>query len=89
VSHSYRGRQASVQALVASGRLRASQANLLVRPLENALRSLAEGRPRVACAQVFLFQVAVTVRILQGALTPREGIALINAATDIRVALGC
>jgi probable HAF family extracellular repeat protein len=81
--------EASVQALVSSGRLRPNQAVLLIRPLENALRSLAEGRPRVACAQVFLFQVAATVRILQGVLTPREGIALINAGTDVRVALGC
>ena len=75
--------------LVTSGRLRSNQANALVRPLENALRSLERGLLRPACAQVFLFQVAVTVRILQGALTPREGIALINEATSIPVALGC
>lgn len=81
--------EASVQALVTSGRLKPNQANALVRPLENALRSLDRGLLRPACAQVFLFQVAVTVRILQGALTPREGIALINEATSIRVALGC
>jgi hypothetical protein len=33
--------------------------------------------------------VKVTQKILDGALTPGAGVALINAATSIRTALGC
>jgi hypothetical protein len=81
--------QTSVQDLVASSSLKPGQANGLTRPLENALRSLANGRLASACSQLFDFQVEVTRKVLDGALTPGEGIALIDVAASIRTALGC
>ena len=59
------------------------------RPLENALRSLAKGHLASACSQLNDFQVVVTQKFLDGALTPEEGVALIDSATAIRNALGC
>jgi len=81
--------ETSIQDLVAAGSLTPNQADALKRPLLNAERSLAGGQPRLACFQVFQFQVAVTRLILFRALTLRQGVALIEAASDIRTALGC
>ena len=81
--------ETSVQELVASGSLKPGQANGLTRPLQNALRSLARGHLASACSQLSDFQVEVTQKVLDGALTPGEGVALIDAATSIRTALGC
>ena len=81
--------ETSVQDLVASGSLKPGQANGLIRPLQNALRSLAKGNLAPACSQLNDFQVKVTQKILEGALTPGAGVALIDAATSIRTALGC
>jgi probable HAF family extracellular repeat protein len=81
--------EASIQGLVAAGSLRPNQANTLIIPLRNAERSLAAGQPRLACFQVFQFQVAVTRLILFRALTFREGLALIETAADIQTTIGC
>jgi probable HAF family extracellular repeat protein len=80
---------ASVQALVAAGNLNAGQANGLTRPLGNALRSLERGHPAAACSQLFDFQVEVTRKVLDGALTAGQGVALIDTAASIRAAVGC
>jgi len=81
--------EVSIQALVAAGTLGPGQAGTLIRLLGNAERSLAGGRPRLACFQVFEFQVAVTRLILVRALTLRQGVDLIEAARDIQIAVGC
>jgi hypothetical protein len=79
----------SVQDLVASGRLSPGLAAGLLRPLQNAVRSLEQGRVGLACVQVTVFQVGVRLRVLIGALTPAEGAGLITPARNIRAALGC
>ena len=79
----------SIQDLVARGALKPGQANGLDKPLQNALRSLARGQLAAACSQLGDFQVAVAAKVADGALTPGEGAALIDAATSIRTALGC
>ena len=80
---------ASVQNLVADGSLKPGQAKGLVRPLENALRSLATGHLASACSQLGEFQMEAARKVSDGALTPAEGAALIDQATTIRTALGC
>jgi probable HAF family extracellular repeat protein len=80
---------ASVQDLVADGRLKPGQARGLNSPLENALRSLAKGQQAAACAQLGDFQAEVAKKVSEGALTPAEGAALITSVTAIRTALGC
>ena len=79
----------SVQDLVAGGSLKSGQANGLSRPLQNALRSLDSGTIAAACSQLDDFLTEVTRKVLDGALTPGEGVALIEAAKSIRTALGC
>ncbi|HEU4890858.1 MAG TPA: hypothetical protein VFT47_04875, partial [Vicinamibacterales bacterium] len=64
-------------------------ANGLMRPLQNALRSVAAGRPASACSQLSDFLAEVSRKVLDGALTPAEGAALSEAATSIRSPLGC
>jgi len=81
--------EASVQDLVTGGSLKPSQSNGLTKPLQNALRSLAKGQLAPACSQLHDFQVEVARKVLGGALTPGEGVALIDAATRIRTTLGC
>ena len=81
--------ESALQALVASGSLKSGQATGLIRPLQNALRSLARGNTAAACSQLGDFQTAVAQKVLDGALTPGEGIALAEAAESIRTALGC
>ena len=81
--------EAAIQELVAGGSLKPGQAKGLTRPLENALRSLARGHLASACSQLSDFQAEVTRKVLDGALTSGEGVALIGAATRIRTALGC
>jgi hypothetical protein len=79
----------AVQDLVAEGSLKEGQANGLTRPLRNALRSLDRGQIAPACSQLNDFLTEVTRKVLDGALTPGEGVALIEAARSIRTALGC
>jgi len=79
----------SIIALVEEGSLKSGQANGLMRPLQNALRSVAAGRPASACSQLSDFLAEVSRKVLDGALTPGEGAALSQAATSIQSALGC
>jgi probable HAF family extracellular repeat protein len=81
--------QASLEDLVTAGILKAGQANGLSRPLQNASRSLANGQTASACSQLAGFVVEVTRKVRDGALSSGEGSALTEAATGIRVALGC
>ncbi len=75
--------------LVDEGTLKPSQANGLIRPLENAYRSLQRGKTNPACSQLQDFVDAVNDKISDGVLSPEEGQPLIDAATDARDALGC
>jgi probable HAF family extracellular repeat protein len=78
-----------IEDLVAGGSLRSAQANGLTRPLANALRSLERNHLTAACAQLHPLTVEVTHRILQGALSPGQGVALIEAIDGVRANLGC
>jgi hypothetical protein len=80
---------ASINGLVANSTLRSGQANGLIRPLQNALRSLAAGHPESACSQVSDFEAGVQQKILDGVLSASDGQALIDAAEVIRRDLGC
>jgi hypothetical protein len=79
----------SIEALVSAGTIKSGQANGMIRPLMNALRSLAAGKTTAACSQVLDFETEVNERVLDGVLTPVQGAAFINAAEAIRAALGC
>ncbi len=78
-----------IQALVVSGDLKPGQVNGLTKPLDNAQRSLAEGKLVPACSQLQDFIDGVDKLIKKGELTPADGQPLIDAATDIRTDLGC
>jgi hypothetical protein len=78
-----------VQDLVDGGTLKPGQANGLIRPLENALRSLEEGKANAVCSQLQDFVDKVNDKINNGVLSLEEGQALIDAATDIRDVIGC
>jgi len=80
---------ASINGLVANSTLRSGQANGLIRPLQNALRSMAAGHPESACSQVSDFEAGVQQKILDGVLSASDGQALIDAAEVIRRDLGC
>lgn len=75
--------------LVLDGKLTAGEARGLVQPLRNALRSLGGGHVASACSQVRDFEVKLAQDIAAGILTPAEGAPLLQAAEDIRAALGC
>jgi hypothetical protein len=79
----------TVTGLVTTGTLKPGQANGLVRPLENALRSLEDGLVSAACAQLADFQAEVARKVADGALSAAEGDALIAEAEGIRAAIGC
>ena len=82
-------RRRSRPALRDAGADRRRTANGVLRLLRNALRSLEQGNSAAACSQLYDFQVEVTRKILDGALTAAEGVVLINSAATIRTALGC
>ena len=79
----------SIGDLIANGSLGAQQANGLLRPLRNVLRSLGTGHLPPACSQLRDFEVEVTRKILDGVLTAQQGVALIGEAESIRAILGC
>jgi hypothetical protein len=79
----------SVNALVTAGHLKPGQANGLIRPLNNALKSLANGRVNAACGQLADFQAEVDAKVAGGALLAAEGDALVAEAEAIRTAIGC
>jgi hypothetical protein len=81
--------QTAIQELIADDSLTEGQATGLLRPLRNALRSLEDDRLAAACSQLSDFQMEVTRKVLDGVLSPAEGVALIEATTSIRTALGC
>ena len=81
--------EGSILDLVAAGLLKSGQATGLTRPLQNALRSLARARIASACSQLSDFQAEVAWKVLDGSLTPEDGVALSEAASSIRTALGC
>lgn len=80
---------ASIHDLVAGGSLRQGQANGLLRPLENALRSLKEGKRAPACSQLEDFANEVRQKVIDGVLKDEEGRALIDSAEKVRQDLGC
>ena len=80
---------ASIDDLVAEGSLRPGQASGLTRPLRNALRSLEGEHLASACSQLDEFQIEVSRKVVDGALTAEEGTVLISAAASIRRGLGC
>ena len=81
--------QSAVNELVATDALKPGQANGLLRPLQNALRSLENGRIEAACAQLADFQAEVAGKVADGALASAVGDALIAEAEAIRAAIGC
>lgn len=76
-----------VERLVDDGVLKAKQANGLIRPLENALRSLDKDQPADACNQLGDFIVEVEAKVPP--LTEAQASELIASATAIREVLGC
>ncbi len=81
--------QSSLEGLVTGGVLTTGQANGLSRPLQNASRSLEQGKTASACSQLADFVVEVTRKVSDGVLSSAGGSALIEAATGVRAALGC
>jgi hypothetical protein len=79
----------SIQTMIATGALTPGQANGLIRPLENALRSLARGHGNSACSQLYDFEQGVDQKVLDGAITAQDGAALIESVRRIRTDLGC
>jgi hypothetical protein len=78
-----------VQDLVDEGALEPGQANGLIRPLENAIRSLEKGKANAACSQLQDFVDEVNDKINDDALSLEEGQSLIDAANNIRDIIGC
>lgn len=79
----------SIEHLVDSGSLRTGQANGLLHPLMNALRSLNNDKLAPACSQLQDFKNKVQQYVIAGVLTEAKGVALINSADSIRQQLGC
>lgn len=77
-----------VEALVDSGVLKTGQANGLTHPLQNAIRSLDDGRFVPACSQLQDFINEVTDKT-PTPLDATNADALINGANDIRTKIGC
>jgi len=78
-----------VGALVTGGVLNSGQANGLIQPLQNALRSLQNGKTAAACSQLSDVQAGITQLVSGGVLSPEQGAALWNAAALTRATLGC
>ncbi len=58
-------------------------------PVIASSKRVKGGRIGSACSQLSDFQAEVTRKVLDNALTAGEAVALIEAATSIRTALGC
>jgi hypothetical protein len=69
--------------------LTAQKANSLTNKLDSAIKSLDKGNTNAACAHLQGFIQLVNNYISAGFLTPAQGQPLINAATTIRMSLGC
>jgi len=69
--------------------LNRGQENTLLARLREAENSLSEGRDATACYEVGLFIKQVQADVKRGTLTQTEGQTLIDAAGNLRVALGC
>jgi len=80
---------AAVEALQTAGILNKGQAQGIIRPLENALRSLDNGKLLPACSQLFDFILGVGELIDDGILSLMQGQPLIDQAELCRQALGC
>lgn len=78
---------AVVGELVNDGVLKSGQAKGLIKPLENALRSLEVERPEDACNQLADFIVEVEAKVPP--LTEAQASELIASAEAIRDVLGC
>lgn len=81
--------EADIDDLVESGELKKGQANGLLKPLQNALRSLDKGKTEAACNQLQDFLDEVNQKVADGALDPDSGADLIAAAEAIRADVGC
>ncbi len=77
-----------IETLVDDGVLKAGQANGLIRPLKNAIRSLDKGKVKPACSQLadFIDKVNAKTPSPLDAATAAE---LITGANAIRAAIGC
>jgi hypothetical protein len=80
--------EANIQALVNAGILKSGQAGGLIQPLDNALRSLAKGKPADACNQVVGF-VSDVVAMTPNPLNAATAANLIAAAKEICSSIGC
>jgi hypothetical protein len=78
---------ADIEQLEADGVLKTGQANGLIRPLDNALRSLDRDQPEDACNQLADFVVKVEAKVPP--LTVEQASELVASAEAIRDMLGC
>jgi beta-propeller repeat-containing protein/FIMAH domain-containing protein len=78
-----------IEDLVEARRLKSGQANGLLKPLQNAVQSLAEGHIAAACSQLDDFETEVRKKIRDGALRAADGAALVEAAEGIRTGFEC
>ena len=78
-----------VQALADSGVLKPNQANGLLNPLNNAIRSLDKGLLDAACNQLQDFADEVAQKIVDGALTEEQAQPLFDAVYNIMASIGC
>jgi len=69
--------------------LNRSQENTLLVRLKDAENSINEGQGATACYEVGVFIKQVQADVKRGTLTQTEGRTLIEAASNLRVALGC
>jgi hypothetical protein len=80
---------ADIEALVASGQLKANKARALIQHLTNVLRKLDRGKLRPACAQLDAFVKVVNARVKAKALSEAAAAPLIAEAESIAEQLGC
>jgi len=78
-----------VMALFRQRALNRGQENILLARLRAAENNISEGRDATACYEVGVFIKLVQAEVKRGALTQTEGRSLIEAAYNLRAALGC
>jgi hypothetical protein len=78
-----------VLALVDSGALKQGQANGLIQPLKNAIRSLGRDKLNPACSLLHGFVGKLERKVDDGALTAEEAQPLFDAIDEIITDLGC
>jgi hypothetical protein len=80
---------AQIKALVAAGKLAASNANPMINTLENAANQLGNGRVSQTCKKLDDFIKKTDGEINTGKLTAADGQVLINTAKAIQANIGC